>query len=481
VSDKYINILGYSFKVLDYSQSCNIDYANFNKSPYKLLTFCTSSKGNVKLLNITNKLDNYVIWYDEAHYAIEQGLINKNPDLIKLNSNAAFRIFTSASPNRKLVLQNISIFGILYKLIGVRGLINLGYLCDVKTYIFDIQRENVKIINYVLNTFNEQKKKYGFSFHSRQKNAFNLFRVHAEMYNLKESNTTTKPFLLIGDVHDPELMQQINNIKLDYNFRSIRLFEREENSIGYVVQQYSMGYDFPKLDFVVFPDNKTSYQDIVQCLGRGLRIYKDKYLSILIPAFISEENINNSEYRFKQIINVIKYLIKEVEIDFEEIKFDNTASTSEEGIKTEGEKYEGVNNIRAKLLEILELNKRFNYNEFVSHLIQNNINNHDKYFEYYNYIKDNNEMLLVRLPKNPSTEYANMAWRDVDKNRDLYYNLEECVSVLSKLEENETVSEDISDLDYEEKTTYLHKIDNRFPIMCYEHYYGSKNKFPLFD
>lgn len=477
-SKKYTKLLERNFTILNYSE--DYDIKKFSINPHKIVTFCSSSKNKEKLLNVIKQLNNYALWFDEAHHTVEQSLVNNDENLVEFCKKSLYTIFTSASPNRKLVLQNYSIFGELCKLISVRELINLGFLCDIKTYIFDIQQENIKIINYIVNAFKEQNKKFGFSFHSRQKNAFNLFRIHVELYNMKE--TKTKPFLLLGDIIDENLRTVINNIKLDYDFKSIDLYETTEYSIGYVVQQYSMGYDFPKLDFVVFPDNKSSHQDIVQCLGRGFRIYKDKYLSVLIPTFINEQNINNAQYRFKQIINVIKYLIREVEIEFDDIKFDNSESNSEKNTNVIGETYEGVNNIRAKLLELLELNKRFTYEEFVEHLLNNNIDTADKYYDYYSKINDsNNEFLKIRLPENPFTEYENMAWRDVDKDKDKYYSFEECVEKLSNYEENFGIVNALENLDYEQKIIKLNEIDVKFPRTCYSLYYKKFNCFPLLE
>jgi hypothetical protein len=93
-------------------------------------------------------------------------------------------------------------------------------------------------------------------------------------------------------------------------------------------------------------------------------------------------------------------------------------------------------------------------------------------------------MLLARLPENPFVEYSNMAWRDVDKNRDLYYDLEGCINALNVISGRMSNVEKIKFTKIRrtiDKIQYLRNIDNKLPIMYYEYYYGSKNKFPLFD
>ena len=492
-SDWYLNILNIKPKIHNYS-NCD-DLQEFETSEYKILTFCSASKNKNRLWNIINKMERYMVWFDEAHHTVEQSAINNCQYTIKLLQNAEYAVFTSASPNKQLILDNTNIFGKLCHLITTRQLINLGYLCDIKTYIFDIERENVKIINYMINTFLEQNKKFGFSFHSRQKNAFNLFRIHCELYNILinddaykklYNNRLVKPFLLIGYVTDNQLAKQINTIKLSYKYNDINLFEKTEYSIGYVVQQYSIGYDFPKLDFITFPDNKTSHQDITQCIGRGIRMdpnNKNKYLSILLPAYINESNIEASKYRYKQIINVLKYLLNDVEVTIENIEFQESNSASSSS-NTPGVNYEGVNLIKAKLLQMLELNKRFTYDEFVSHLISNNITNSEQYYEYYNKLKENNDSVLEKIPENPFTEYKDIKWRDMDNNRDNYYTYEECVEVLRSMEKALGSSEKTRLKRCRkriEKVNLLNSIDGRLPNEYYDYYYGKNKIFPLID
>ena len=61
------------------------------------------------------------------------------------------------------------------------------------------------------------------------------------------------------------------SIILEYTYENVNTFENTEYSIAYVVDQYSMGYDFEKIDIVYMSDPKRSYKDIIQSIGRGMR------------------------------------------------------------------------------------------------------------------------------------------------------------------------------------------------------------------
>ena len=72
-------------------------------------------------------------------------------------------------------------------------------------------------------------------------NAFNLFYKH--YINYKANKTIIKPFLLVGNDFSEPLI-----IELDYDYKNIDIFQSNNQSIGYVVAKYSIGYDFNKMD-----------------------------------------------------------------------------------------------------------------------------------------------------------------------------------------------------------------------------------------
>ena len=148
------------------------------------------------------------------------------------NRNIKYRIFTSASPNKPKILQNENIFGNLYSPIKVKELIDLNWLSRIKPYIYSENIKNVDNINYIISDFNEKNRTYGFSFHNKQKNAFNLFYKHYIQY--KNDKTHIKPFLLVSDNFTIEKESKLQEIILEYNYRDIKSYE---TTILYFYQQ----------------------------------------------------------------------------------------------------------------------------------------------------------------------------------------------------------------------------------------------------
>ncbi len=72
---------------------------------------------------------------------------------------------------------------------------------------------------------------------------------------------------------------------------------------------------------------KLSIQDIKQCIGRGIRpdelgmngSNKEKVLNISLPVYIEE----NMDTNYEKILEVLKYLMYDIEIPFEKIDFKN--------------------------------------------------------------------------------------------------------------------------------------------------------------
>jgi predicted helicase len=93
---------------------------------------------------------------------------------------------------------------------------------------------------------------------------------------------------------------------LDYIYNDIKTYESTINSIGYVVAQYSMGYDFKHLNFIHFGDPKLSLKDIIQSIGRGLRPdCLDNGKNLLKELFISLPIFLDNTGKYENIVEVI--------------------------------------------------------------------------------------------------------------------------------------------------------------------------------
>ena len=465
ISQKYLQILKDNYITFNYSTDNNFD-EYLKSSNKKIVICCTQSISKIYDMILLNCITNITIWFDEAHWGIEEWVDNINYQFWLLNNNGTpqyikYRIFTSASPNKAKILQNENIFGKMYSPIKVKELIDLHWLSKMKPYIYSENIENVDNINYIISDFNEKNRTFGFSFHNKQKNAFNLFNKHYIQY--KSNKTYIKPFLLVSDNFTIEKEPKLQKIKLEYNYRDIKTYEAANHSIGYVVAKYSMGYDFNKIDFICLSDPKLSLQDIIQCIGRGIRpdalgqygSNKEKILVISLPVYIDE----NGDNKYEKIIEVLKYLLYDIEIPFEEIEFTNRyTSICKEDHKSNN--YDGTNDMKSILLNLLELeNKKtvfaITYEKARKIITDKNIKSKESYYELCEI--DN------RLSKEPEIVFKGQFtnWIEYLSIERVYYDLKTCKN---KVNEYLLVYPEIKNItDLSIVSNKLCKIDTLFP------------------
>lgn len=461
VNYKYIKLLNNNYNIYNYSSN-----DIFIKYDYNIIIACIQSYKKIYHLIKNNNIENIDIWFDESHHTIENWIYNKNKfNDFFLNDNIHFnnKIFTSASPNKDIIIKNKLIFGNLINVISIKELIKQKWLSNIQLYISEFKDDNdINIIKYVIKSFNELGKNYGFSFHNYQDNAYNLFKHHYILYI--ENKTNIKPFLLIS--------KSYNDIRLNYDYTNINTFENNINSIAYVVQKYTMGYDFKKLDYIIFTDPKTSYSDIIQSIGRGTRsdglglngTNLNKILSIILPSFINDE-----EDKYQRIINVMKYLLKEFPIEYNDIKFNNNKKNNSKDSYISNT-YEGKQLLETILYDIINDKLLWTYKQFITHLQNNDIHNIK---DYHNYTQNNKHL---NLPKYPYDEFQEFIWIDTYQNKELFYNKQQCIQNIKSLLEN--IDMEYFELLDQEKIEYLHNIDNKIPNNnLWRFYGGNKDDF----
>ncbi len=477
---KYLSLLENKYCVYNCSKQNNFEYfyRKTIENNKKIMLVACPQMANKKIFKYIQEyhLQNIFIWFDEAHHTIENWVnrLDEPEKAFFMNDNVKIskRVFTSASPDAKHIEKYPDIFGEHYFPITVKELISLGWLCPLKPYMYSSSNNNVDICVYNLDGFKQHKCSYGFSFHNTRENAYSLFKEHANKY--LADKTHIKPFLLVGDDYVNEELEYWNK-KLDYDFRDIQIFEETIYSIGYVVQQYSIGYDFHKLDFMVFSDPKMSIKDIIQCIGRGTRpdklgengTNKDKNLKIFLPIFIEDEL---EQHNFNRIEGVLRYLIYDIEIPFEEIEM-NFHSNGGEGSDL-GKEYKGTEDMSAILLDLLRGGKYSELSEkkCIEILRNNKIHNNGEYLEYLEKRPE------LNLPKDIFLNYPNFYWEKTYMNRkgenlSPHYRRNEITEKLHRLcEENE-----ISIHDYEEPERELHKIDSKIPPVALFRFYGGNS------
>jgi hypothetical protein len=464
ISLKYLQILKDNYIIFNYSTDNNFDeYLRLlNK---KIVICCTQSISKIYERILSKKIINITVWFDEAHWGVEEWIDSLNDDMnsqfwLLNNRHIKYRIFTSASPNKPKILQNKNIFGKMHSPIKVKELIDLNWLSKIKPYVYSENKKNVDNINYIICDFSKKNRNFGFSFHNKQKNAFNLFYKHYIQY--KSNETHIKPFLLVSD--NFTILQEV---VLEYNYRDIKIYETTVHSVGYVVAKYSIGYDFNKLDFMCLSDPKLSIQDIKQCIGRGIRpdelgvngSNREKILNVLLPVYIDE----NDDNKYEKIIEVLKYLLYDIEIPFEEIEFENRYTPNFKEAEHKSNNYDGINDVKSILLNLLELeNKRTalgtTYEKAIKIIADQNIKSKETYYELCD--RDN------RLSKEPEIIFKGQFtnWIEYLSIERLYYDLETCKNKVDEyLLLYPEIKEKYLDLDLSFISNELCKKDELFP------------------
>ena len=485
---KPLNILVFSPRIAIKNQN----YKYQNDIECNIYNYCYQSYKNVYDLIIENDIRDLFIWFDEAHWTLDNWTSDKLNTIKQFfmtdTSYIKYRLFTTASPNKEFVLTNKTIYGELYEPIRFKELQEKGFLADIKVEIFDkeINKTNIEFNNLIFNTFNALNKErtQGLSFHNSCDSAYRYYLHHLKSFN--EGKIDIKPYILINDDFIKNDNSDYENIKKELRtdiiyYNKIDEFESEvakhQKSIGYVVAKYSMGYDNKNIDIIYFTDYKLSSKDIIQSIGRGTRINGDKYLRIILPT-----NYNNEvENEYKKIENVLKYLLLDIELEYDKIKcyklneinrLYDKSSNDYEIIEDTNEK----SNINTMKHNIIVKANEWTTQKIISQLKFNNIHN----IEDYNIYRDLNKN--INLPDiNDLLKFQNFNFKDTYISQEecpYYYNKYDCIDVIKKNEDYFIINDVVDDND---KIKYLHSIDKKIPNINLWYFYGGKRSDYFID
>jgi hypothetical protein len=291
-----------------------------------------------------------------------------------------------------------------------------------------------------------------------------------------ENKTNIKPFLLI-DNNNKEIKEKV---KID----KIEEFEKEKIAIGYVVGKFNMGYNNRKIDIIYFTDYKTSYEDIIQTIGRGTRIDPDdinKQLDIILHT-----NKNNDvDDNYINIKNTLRYLILDVELKITNFfVFKITKNKDKKSIKI------GKGGLSSIIIEenkditslpndmILNLYKEFynnwDYDKLIDYLETNHIHTYNDYYEYHE------KYLTLNIPE-PSIlfkKYKEFKFIDTYNKieQKTFTSKEECIKIII-----DKKKELLKFTKKKDKINYLKTIIN-IPKEQYNLYYfygGKEEDFPI--
>ena len=117
--------------------------------------------------------------------------------------------------------------------------------------------------------------------------------------------------------------------------RTLETFSQSENSLITNARCLTEGVDVPNIDCVLFADPRQSTIDIVQAVGRALRLAKDKEFGyVLVPILIDDENIDINDIEnksFQAIISILRALASSDERVIDYFNITNGAEISSRG------------------------------------------------------------------------------------------------------------------------------------------------------
>ena len=162
----------------------------------------------------------------------------------------------------------------------------------------DLDETNMKYMSSLILMFKTIKKfnlKKGISFHNSIDSAKN-FKTISEAYQ-KYLNPK-------NDVQLFHISSRKNSSGDKYSI--IKDFENDKKSIITNARCLVEGVDVPAVDFVIFVDKKRSRTDIIQAIGRCLRISDDKKFGYVIVPFVFDKRIKRDDFLKTEYADVVK-------------------------------------------------------------------------------------------------------------------------------------------------------------------------------
>ena len=204
--------------------------------------------------------------------------------------------------------------------------------------------------------------------------------------------------------------------------RVIDTFSKSKNSLITNARCLTEGVDIPNIDSVLFADPKQSTVDIVQAVGRALRLSKDKKFGyVLVPILIDDENLDIEDIKnrsFQAIITILRALASSDEriIDYFQT-IDNNELTNEIGLVNfdiplgMDIDIEDFNNaIKLSIISKLKKLKWLPFEEAREFVKNLKLHNGKEWKDYCkNKIKDK-KVKPIDIPSSPETVYKIIGW-----------------------------------------------------------------------
>ncbi len=353
-----------STKDLGIDVSTDIDYiSNWLQNPEHEITIVFTTYQSGKIISEASQKANITYDFgimDEAHKTV--GLKDSLFSHLVFNENIAIqkRLFMTATERRYkgdsdviTSMDDMEIYGDDFEVLTFKEALESKppILCDYKIIAMMVTKQEVasliqnnKFVRPVSENYTEEVesemlastialhkaiKKYGIkhtiSFHSSIERS-KFFQQQEKVFRKSFSEyTNLETFHVSGTTPTAT-----RNIIID-------TFASSDNSLITNARCLTEGVDVPNIDCVLFADPKQSTVDIVQAVGRALRLSKDKKFGyVLVPILIDDENIDIDDIQnksFKAIISILRALAASDEriIDYFNTT-DDTQVLSEGGI-----------------------------------------------------------------------------------------------------------------------------------------------------
>ena len=300
--------------------------------------------------------------FDEAHKTVS----GREFGFAKYDKNCRIdeRVYFTATPkyysgkNSKCYsMKNESIYGKIVYQYPFRQAIDDGYILDYNliTYISDNSLDNYLTNNFIKNKYgnlnitkNElicaiQIAQYVQNYNGQPK----ILTYHNTVNSANKFKKTLyfifNKYKISADIFTISGSDNISNRN-----KILANFEKANIGILCSAKVLNEGIDLPYVNTVAFIDNRTSTIDIIQNIGRSMRLYGDqKECNIIVPT-----NINDENYDYKNIINILSALNT---IDTNIIQYftnDNNQKNKIKVIKTKIECLENIDIIEYDNIDI---------------------------------------------------------------------------------------------------------------------------------
>jgi predicted helicase len=271
---------------------------------------------------------------DEAHKTCQQLghqfsflLNNKN---IKINK----RLFLTATPRiyknvgdvgeNVVAMNNETIFGKEIYKYSVRQGIDNKYLCNYQ--ILTLLTDNKFISEFIeqnkLIEWDELKEIDSYYLATalmiikgfQEHDCNHLVTYHNSIANSKDLVTILNNLIEKLKL-EIKVFQIDGGCSIKIRNKIINAFKESKYSILTTARVFNEGVNIPIIDSECFVDARESTIDIIQCIGRSLRPYKDKTLAkILVPYFFEDINAIDEKFYFPKLVNIIKALSESDEV-----------------------------------------------------------------------------------------------------------------------------------------------------------------------